>query len=93
MPFPTLEGLPDLGIEPASPALAGDSLPLRSPRGGIGPFSLPSGGGKQSWKEGQPLGCSVGKHSWDASGSTFTGHLLCNPLTVAAEGGKAAGLV
>ena len=70
-----------------------DSLPLRSPCRGIGPSNLPSGGRKQSWKEGQPLCCFVGKHSWDASGSSFTPrHLLCNPLTVAAEGGKAAGV-
>ena len=28
LPFPTLEDLPNLGIEPESPAFAGDSLPL-----------------------------------------------------------------
>ena len=29
LPFPTLGDVPNLGIKPESPALAGDSLPLR----------------------------------------------------------------
>ena len=31
LPFPSPEGLPHLGIEPVSPALQEDSLPLRHP--------------------------------------------------------------
>ena len=32
LPFPSLEDLPDLGIEPRSPALQADSLPSEPPR-------------------------------------------------------------
>ena len=35
---------------------------------------------KQSWKEGQPLRCFVGKHSRDASWEQFQRHLLCSSL-------------
>lgn len=52
------------------------------------------GASRQSWKEGQPLTALSANIPRLPPGSSFTPrHLLCTSLTVAAVGGKAAGLV
>ena len=53
LPFPSPEELPDPGIEPRSPALQADSLPLShqgSPIRAVGPLLNQLGMGEGDWK-------------------------------------------